>query len=128
MECRSGLRLDTNEEMKVYKPTAPLLFSCTKQFGANFTPASDPSIVVVDLQASALVDISAILAIVAAAKRYREKNKSLFLTNASSQDMAAVTQASDLGKGIEYIDAEQLRIGDIIGADQEKNSTLKGTL
>merc|ERR1712054_192568 len=83
MECRSGLRLDTNEEVKVYKPTAPLLFSCTKQFGAKFTPGADPPIVVVDLQASALVDVSAILAIVGAAKRYVEKKKSLFLTNAS---------------------------------------------
>ena len=71
------------EGVKHYEIYGPLFFGSIKAFSEKFSPAEDPEEVVIDFKESRIVDMSAIEAVNAITKRYRNYGKTVYLRHLS---------------------------------------------
>ncbi len=86
----------TPEGAKVYAIDGPLFFGSTSGFDELFTPAEDPSLVVIDFADSRVADQSALQAIEAVAARYEAEGKKVQLRHLSHDCHELLTNAGQL--------------------------------
>ncbi len=86
----------TPEGAKVYQIDGPLFFGSTDGFDELFTPADDPSLVVIDFADSRVADQSALQAIEAIAAKYEELGKKVQLRHLSRDCHELLTNAGQL--------------------------------
>ena len=86
----------TPEGAKVYAIDGPLFFGSTSGFDELFTPAEDPSLVVIDFADSRVADQSALQAIEAVAARYETEGKKVQLRHLSRDCHELLTNAGQL--------------------------------
>ncbi len=86
----------TPEGAKVYQVQGPLFFGSAEGFSEMFTPADDPSLVVVDFADSRVADQSALQAIEALAEKYESFGKSVQLRHLSRDCHQLLTKAGQL--------------------------------
>ncbi len=87
---------ETPEGAKVYQVQGPLFFGSAEGFSELFSPASDPSRVVVDFADSRVADQSALQAIEKIAARYQAAGKSIELRHLSRDCHKLLTKAGHL--------------------------------
>lgn len=87
---------ETPEGAKVYQVQGPLFFGSAEGFGELFTPADDPSLVVIDFADSRVVDQSALQAIEAIAEKYKGHGKQIQLRHLSRDCHQLLTKAGQL--------------------------------
>ncbi|MEM1318150.1 MAG: SulP family inorganic anion transporter, partial [Pseudomonadota bacterium] len=86
----------TTEGAKVYAIDGPLFFGSTDGFAELFSPAEDPSLVIVDFMNSRVVDQSALQAIEALATKYEAQGKTLQLRHLSRDCRQLLNKAGQL--------------------------------
>ncbi|QQA44144.1 SulP family inorganic anion transporter [Pelagovum pacificum] len=86
----------TPEGAKVYRIVGPLFFGSTDGFIEMFQPESDPALVIVDFEASRVVDQSALQAIEALAAKYEAVGKRLQLRHLSHDCHRLLSKAGHL--------------------------------
>ncbi|MFQ6549131.1 SulP family inorganic anion transporter [Aestuariibius sp. 2305UL40-4] len=86
----------TPEGAKVYQVQGPLFFGSAEGFGEMFDVAGDPQLVIVDFEASRVVDQSALQAIEAVAGKYEAAGKRLQLRHLSRDCHKLLTRAGHL--------------------------------
>ena len=83
-------------ESRIYELNGPLFFGSVKNFLDLFTPANDPTDVIIEFQNSRVVDHSAIEAIDNLAEKYIKAGKTLHLRHLSPECKQLLTKAGDL--------------------------------
>ena len=80
--------------VKHYEIYGPLFFGSIKAFSEKFNPSEDPDEVVIDFKESRIVDMSAIEAVNAITRRYRNYEKTVYLRHLSD-DCKILLQNAD---------------------------------
>ncbi|NLD23059.1 MAG: SulP family inorganic anion transporter, partial [Bacteroidales bacterium] len=80
--------------VKHYEIYGPLFFGSIKAFSEKFNPSEDPDEVVIDFKESRIVDMSAIEAVNAITRRYRNYEKTVYLRHLSD-DCKILLQTAD---------------------------------
>lgn len=80
--------------VKHYEIYGPLFFGSIKAFSEKFNPSEDPDEVVIDFKESRIVDMSAIEAVNAITRRYRNYEKTIYLRHLSD-DCKILLQNAD---------------------------------
>ncbi len=87
---------ETPEGAKVYQVQGPLFFGSADGFTELFSPATDPSRVIVDFADSRVADQSALQAIEAVAGKYQDAGKTIELRHLSRDCHQLLTKAGQL--------------------------------
>ncbi len=87
---------ETPEGAKVYQIQGPLFFGSAEGFSELFTPAQDPSVVIVDFADSRVADQSALQAIEAVAGKYQDAGKKIQLRHLSRDCHELLAKAGQL--------------------------------
>eukprot|EP01147_Barroeca_monosierra_P008302 gene8302-10181_t len=81
-------RMQSSKPQKIYYLSGPLFFGSVTTFRTAFTPAKDPSNVVIDLTESLVSDFSGVAAIRAVCKRYQQLQKTIAIRGLSARSQS----------------------------------------
>ena len=94
---RIHAHIETNDKgVKIYKIQGPLFFGSVEGFSEIFHPEDDPETVIVDFMNSRVADQSALQAIEALAKKYKNHNKKLQLRHLTKDCHRLLKRAGQL--------------------------------
>lgn len=110
---------ETREDgVKVYFLHGPLFFGSVSDFSNGFSPANDPSEVIIDLMDSRVWDHSGLEAIQKLAERYRAAGKTLHLQHISANCRELLRKAGSLVDVIVLADDPTYHVANLKGSER----------